>query len=76
MALYYTFVYGIINPRWFIMTNFKKYLIENEKSRNTVDKYVRDASAFCAWLGDFELTKEKVLEYKEDITQMQMSPAS
>ena len=49
------------------MTNFKNYLIKNEKSQSTVEKYVRDALAFCAWLGENALTKEKVLEYKEKL---------
>ena len=37
---------------------FKAWLIENEKSRATVEKYVRDVKAFTAECG--EITKEGV----------------
>lgn len=47
--------------------NFREYLINEEKSRATTDKYIRDLKAFAAWLGGEELSKAKVLEYKEYI---------
>ena len=43
---------------------FKKYLIEEEKSKATLEKYVRDIEAFHAWLGAKELDKSCVLSYK------------
>ena len=45
--------------------NFREYLIHEEKSKATVEKYVRDVTAFAAWLGSTALNKMKVLEYKE-----------
>ena len=46
---------------------FAAYLRENEKSPATVEKYLRDASAFCAFLGDEEPSREKTIEYKQYI---------
>lgn len=44
---------------------FKDYLINEEKAAATVEKYIRDLTAFAAWLGDDTLCKEKVMQYKE-----------
>ena len=46
------------------LRDFQSYLIEEEKSELTVEKYLRDAGKFLNWLGTEELTKSKVLEYK------------
>ena len=46
------------------MADFKAWLIREEKSDLTVEKYVRDAERFLLWLGGAELTKDRVLEYK------------
>ncbi len=48
-----------------IIENYKKYLIEEEKSQATVDKYIRDITAFCKWTGERGIEKKTVLEYKE-----------
>ena len=48
-----------------IIKKYKAYLEDEEKTRATVEKYIRDITAFAAWLGRRELTKAKVLEYKE-----------
>ena len=45
--------------------DFRNYLINEEKAAATVEKYIRDLTAFAVWLGNTELCKEKVLEYKE-----------
>lgn len=45
--------------------DFRKYLINEEKAPATVEKYIRDLTAFSAWLKGAELCKEKVIEYKE-----------
>lgn len=46
---------------------FEAYLVLQEKSRATVEKYVRDASAFAEYTGDAEITKETVIAYKEHL---------
>ena len=49
--------------------NFREHLINEEKSRATTDKYIRDLKAFASWLGGEELSKTKVLEYKKHLTE-------
>ncbi len=48
---------------------FKNYLIEEEKSKNTIDKYLRDVMAFMLWMCSRELCKAIVLEYKTEIME-------
>lgn len=49
------------------MEHFKAYLIREEKSQLTIEKYVRDVRRFLAWENGRELTKEVVLAYKAEI---------
>ena len=51
------------------LLGFQNYLIESEKSELTVEKYLRDAKKILAWLGDEELTKRRVLEYKSKLIE-------
>ncbi len=44
---------------------YKEYLIEEEKSKNTIEKYMRDINAFVLWIAKRELCKAVILEYKE-----------
>ena len=46
---------------------FKKYLREEEKSENTIEKYLRDVRAFAAYLKSAEITKETVIAYKNKL---------
>lgn len=48
-----------------IIEKFRKYLIDEEKSAATLEKYIRDITAFRVWLGSRQLCKAKVMEYKE-----------
>ena len=47
--------------------SFKKYLREEEKSANTIEKYLRDVRAFAEYLGGAEVTKEAVIAYKSKL---------
>ena len=47
-----------------ILPEFKKYLILEEKSQATIEKYLRDVKAFLKYAGDEAITKESVVEYK------------
>ena len=47
----------------------KKYLIEEEKSTATVEKYIRDESAFCMWADGREIDKRLMLEYKNRLME-------
>ena len=48
---------------------FKNYLIEEEKSKATLEKYIRDIETFYTWIGSKELNKLCVLNYKEYLTE-------
>ena len=54
---------------------YKEYLINEEKSEVTVEKYIRDIQTFYRWLNDRELTKQVVLEYKNELVES-YAPAS
>ena len=48
-----------------IISDFKEYLILEERSGATVEKYIRDVKAFSAFVNGEEITKEVVIEYKK-----------
>ena len=50
-----------------IVQKFKVYLYEEEKSDNTIKKYIRDISFFREWLGNKGVDKSVILEYKKDL---------
>lgn len=58
-----------------IIKKFKEYLIDEEKSKATIEKYIRDLTVFVSWLGGAELNKTMVLGYKEYIIS-KYAPAS
>lgn len=57
------------------ISEFKQYLIDEEKSKSTIEKYVRDVEAFYLWLGAFSLCKARVLQYKQYLIK-KYAPAS
>ena len=48
-----------------MIENFKIYLLNEEKSKATQEKYIRDVTSFVKWNMGRELTKQRILEYKE-----------
>ena len=46
---------------------FSCYLKSEEKSKNTIAKYLRDVRAFAAYLKSAEITKEAVIAYKNKL---------
>ena len=58
-----------------LITKFKEYLIDEEKSAATLDKYIRDITVFIQWSNNRELCKSLVLEYKQWIIE-KYAPAS
>jgi len=48
-----------------MINKFKKYLYDNEKSKSTVDKYMRDIKKFIVYADKREITKCLVLAYKK-----------
>ena len=50
-----------------IIQRFEHYLREQEKSENTIEKYIRDIRAFWAFLSRNEVIKEAVIRYKNKL---------
>lgn len=48
---------------------YKTHLINEEKCKATIEKYIRDITVFYEWLSDRELTKELALEYKVQLME-------
>ncbi len=46
---------------------FENYLRMEEKSQNTIDKYIRDVSAFAEYLGGKAISKELAIAYKQHL---------
>jgi site-specific recombinase XerD len=51
------------------LATFRMWLIKEEKSPLTVEKYLRDVRAFLGWLGTRSLEKGAVLGYKEALVE-------
>ena len=48
---------------------FQAHLPDEEKSKATLEKYLRDVRGFFEWLGDSFLDKSRVLEYKKYLSE-------
>ena len=53
-----------------LINNFKIYLYEEERSGNTLEKYMRDIRFFREWLQGRSIDKSVVIEYKNGIVNM------
>ena len=58
-----------------LINKFREYLINEEKSQATIEKYIRDITAFMVWLNGTEVCKSAVIEYKNSIIES-YAPAS
>ncbi len=52
-----------------IISHFRNYLENEEKSLSTIQKYIRDVTAFMLFLSGGEITKESVIEYKQGLIE-------
>ncbi len=52
-----------------MIKDFKLYLYEEEKSDNTIEKYMRDIRFFMEWIMGREFDKSVVLEYKRELIE-------
>lgn len=48
---------------------FEKWLHKNERSNSTIEKYIHDVRHFQNYVNEEEVSKEKVLEYKIDLSR-------
>ena len=58
-----------------LIDQFETYLIQEEKSRATVEKYLRDVRCFFVFLSNRTVTKEVTVAYKKHLSE-QYAPAS
>lgn len=47
--------------------SFKQYMIAEEKSNATIEKYIRDIKQFYVFIKDNSVTKEVVIDYKKNL---------
>ena len=52
-----------------LINQFRNYLINEEKSQATLEKYIRDITAFMVWLNGRTVDKATVIEYKNTIIE-------
>ena len=50
-----------------VVDSFRKYLQISEKSRNTIDKYIRDVKAFGLFIQGESVSKELAIAFKEKL---------
>ena len=50
-----------------LLKDFEKNMLEDEKSKATVEKYLRDLHCFVNFVNDREIDKGLVLEYKAEL---------
>ena len=55
---------------------FHEYLIEEEKSAATMEKYLRDIRAFLVFAGRRAVTKELVMAYKQNLVEREYAVRS
>ena len=52
-----------------LIDGFRSFLMSEEKSAATVEKYIRDVTAFAEYASGAELSKETVIAYKQKLIQ-------
>lgn len=58
-----------------MIEKFRNYLLNEEKSAVTVEKYIRDVKSFKKWVDGREIIKAEMLLYKEHLIEL-YAPAS
>ena len=65
--------YTLTTPR---IAAYERHLLNEERSRGTIEKYLRDVNAFSAWLGGRQVTKELASEWKAHLLSSGYAPVS
>lgn len=55
---------------------FGRFLLTEERSAGTIDKYMRDVRAFSLWLGGRAVTKELAVEWKSHLLAKDYAPVT
>ena len=53
-----------------MLLDYRNYLKEEEKRRNTIQKDMRDIREFHVWLAEYPLSRQKVMAYKERLKEI------
>ena len=59
----------ILKVKNYLIEDLIEDLFEKEKSKATLEKHIRGVETFYAWMGDKELNKLCVLNYKEYLSE-------
>lgn len=59
-----------------MLNEFEAYLVKEEKSRVSVEKYVRDVRAFAEFAAEREISKEIAIAYKDHLQQKKYAVSS
>ena len=59
-----------------LIEEYAEYLRMEEKSKNTIDKYVRDIKALYVFIGEKPVSKELALDYKEHLLEANYAVSS
>lgn len=58
------------------LSDFRSFLIKEEHALGTIDKYMRDVKHFLEWNQENEITKERVIEWKNSLIDRKYSVTS
>ena len=58
------------------INSFKSWLHSEERIEGTIAKYMRDLEKLSVWLGDKEITKENLTEWKEHLVESGYKPVT
>ncbi len=58
------------------MDRFYEYLIEEERSSGTIEKYIRDVRLLQSWLRSAPVTKENAARWKQELLQSGRAPST
>lgn len=59
-----------------MLSDYRAYLIKEEKSTATIEKYLRDAGAFLFYAGESPVTKEVTIAYKKNLLEKSYAATS
>ena len=58
------------------ISDFEAHLKKQERESATIEKYLREVRFFCSWMGEKPVSKEAVIEWKEDLQKEGYVPAT
>ena len=59
-----------------IIEKYKQYLIQEEKSKETIDKYIAEIKTFVLWNKKENITKEEIIQYKKELINKKLNPST